>query len=56
MAELLLDGASNKVIARRLDISVHTAKFHVAAVLEKLGARNRSDAVAIALRDGLVAL
>jgi hypothetical protein len=54
--ELLVEGASNKVIARRLDISVHTAKFHVAAVLEKLGARNRSDAVAIALRDGLVAL
>lgn len=56
VAELLVEGASNKVIARRLSISVHTAKFHVAAVLEKLGARNRSDAVAIALRDGLVAL
>jgi DNA-binding NarL/FixJ family response regulator len=56
VAELLVEGASNKVIARRLAISVHTAKFHVAAVLEKLEARNRSDAVAIALRDGLVAL
>jgi DNA-binding CsgD family transcriptional regulator len=56
VAELLVEGASNKVIARRLDISVHTAKFHVGAVLEKLGAVNRSDAVAIALRDGLVAL
>jgi DNA-binding CsgD family transcriptional regulator len=56
VAELLVEGASNKVIARRLEISVHTAKFHVAAVLEKLNARNRSDAVAIALRDGLVAL
>ena len=56
VAELLVEGASNKVIARRLDISVHTAKFHVAAVLQKLHARNRSDAVAIALRDGLVAL
>ena len=56
VAALLVEGASNKVIARRLEISVHTAKFHVAAVLEKLGARNRSDAVAIALRDGLVAL
>lgn len=54
VAELLVEGASNKVIARRLDISVHTAKFHVAAVLEKLGARNRADAVAIALREGLV--
>lgn len=56
VASLLVEGASNKMIARRLGISVHTAKFHVAAVLEKLGARNRSDAVAIALRDGLVAL
>jgi DNA-binding NarL/FixJ family response regulator len=56
VAELLVEGASNKIIARRLGISVHTAKFHVAAVLEKLGARNRSDAVAISLRDGLVAL
>lgn len=54
VAELLVQGASNKVIARSLDISVHTAKFHVAAVLEKLGARNRADAVAIALREGLV--
>lgn len=54
VAVLLVDGASNKVIARELDISVHTAKFHVAAVLEKLGARNRADAVAIALREGLV--
>lgn len=53
---LLVEGASNKLIARKLDISVHTAKFHVTAVLEKLGARNRSDAVAIALRDGLVML
>jgi DNA-binding CsgD family transcriptional regulator len=53
---LLVEGASNKLIARVLDISVHTAKFHVTAVLEKLGARNRADAVAIALREGLVML
>jgi DNA-binding CsgD family transcriptional regulator len=51
---LLAEGASNKVIARRLDISVHTAKFHVAAILEKLGAVNRTDAIAIAMREGLV--
>lgn len=54
VALLLLDGRSNKAIARALDISVHTAKFHVAALLAKLGARNRADAVAIILREGLV--
>lgn len=56
VAALLVEGASNKVIARALDISVHTAKFHVTAILEKLGARNRADAVSIILREGLVAL
>ncbi|MBX9845901.1 MAG: LuxR C-terminal-related transcriptional regulator [Xanthobacteraceae bacterium] len=53
---LLAHGASNKVIARELRISVHTAKFHVASVLAKLGARNRSDAVAIGIRRGLILL
>lgn len=51
---LLAEGASNKVIARHLDISVHTAKFHVAAILVKLGAANRTDAIATAMRQGLV--
>ena len=56
VASLLLEGASNKLIARALDISVHTAKFHVTAILDKLGARNRADAVSIILREGLIAL
>jgi DNA-binding CsgD family transcriptional regulator len=56
VASLLVEGASNKVIARRLNISVHTAKFHVNAVIAKLGAHNRSDAVTLALRSGVVAL
>ena len=56
VSALLLEGASNKIIARALDISVHTAKFHVTAVLEKVGARNRADAVAIILREGLISL
>ncbi len=56
VAVLLVDGASNKVIARSLDISVHTAKFHVTAILDKLGARNRADAVSIVLREGLVSI
>lgn len=54
VAAMLIEGASNKLIARALDISVHTAKFHVTAVLEKLGARNRADAVGILLRTGLL--
>jgi DNA-binding NarL/FixJ family response regulator len=53
---LLAHGASNKVVARELEISVHTAKFHVASVLAKLKARNRSDAVAIGIRRGLILL
>ena len=44
--DLLAAGASNKVIARRLGLSFHTAKAHVAAVLQKLGAGSRADAVA----------
>lgn len=51
---LLAEGAPNKVIARRLEISVHTAKFHVAAIMQKLGAANRTDAIAIAMREGLI--
>ena len=46
---LMVEGAPNKAIARALGIAVRTAKFHVAAVLAKLGARNRAEAVAIAL-------
>ncbi len=54
VARLLTDGASNKVIARALDISVHTAKFHVTGIMDKLGARNRADAVSILLRQGML--
>lgn len=51
---LLAQGASNKAIARALSVSVHTAKFHVASVTEKLGASGRLEAVAVAIRSGLV--
>jgi DNA-binding CsgD family transcriptional regulator len=53
---LLAEGASNKAIARALGVSVHTAKFHVASLTEKLGATGRLEAVAIAIRSGLVML
>jgi two-component system, NarL family, nitrate/nitrite response regulator NarL len=52
----MADGASNKAIARRLGISFHTAKFHVAAILAKLDADSRTEAVARAAHLGLVML
>jgi DNA-binding NarL/FixJ family response regulator len=51
---LVAEGASNKEIAHSLALSLHTVKFHVASLIEKLGARSRGEAVAIALRAGLV--
>jgi DNA-binding CsgD family transcriptional regulator len=53
---LMAEGASNKQIARQLGISVHTAKFHVASVLDKLDATGRTDAVAHAARMGVIHL
>jgi DNA-binding CsgD family transcriptional regulator len=53
---VLAEGASNKTIARRLGISVHTVKYHVASILEKLDATGRTDAVAHAVRLGLILL
>jgi len=53
---LLADGASNKAIARRLGISVHTAKFHVGSLLDKLDASGRTDAVTHAARRGVIEL
>jgi DNA-binding NarL/FixJ family response regulator len=45
-------GLSNKAIARRLSISLHTVKFHIESLLRKLGAHSRAEAVAkgLALR------
>jgi DNA-binding CsgD family transcriptional regulator len=53
---LLAEGLSNKAIARRLGISVHTAKFHVGALMDKLDAVGRTDAVAHAARRGVIHL
>lgn len=53
---LLAEGLPNKAIARRLDISEHTVKFHVNAVLAKLGAQSRTEAVVRATRLGLILL
>ncbi|MEH2517129.1 DNA-binding CsgD family transcriptional regulator [Bradyrhizobium sp. AZCC 1610] len=53
---LMAEGASNKAIARQLGISVHTAKFHVGSLLDKLDATGRTDAVAHAARIGVINL
>jgi DNA-binding CsgD family transcriptional regulator len=53
---LMAEGASNKAIAKQLGISVHTAKFHVGSILDKLDATGRTDAVAHAARRGVIHL
>jgi DNA-binding NarL/FixJ family response regulator len=52
--DLLVQGFSNRLIGDRLGISEHTAKFHVNAILGKLGVATRTEAVAEAARRGLV--
>lgn len=52
--QLLAEGLSNKEIARRLGTSEHTAKFHVNAILGKLNAHSRTEAVTRAARLGLI--
>ena len=53
---LLAGGDSNKTMANRLGISVHTVKFHVSSILDKLGVSSRTEAVALGLRLGIVLL
>jgi DNA-binding NarL/FixJ family response regulator len=50
----MAEGLSNKEIASHLGISDHTVKFHVAAIMGKLGATSRTEAVMMAVRKGLV--
>jgi DNA-binding NarL/FixJ family response regulator len=52
--EMLSEGLSNKQIAARLNISEHTAKFHVNSVLGKLDAATRTEAVMRGFRSGLL--
>jgi len=53
---LIADGLPNKTIAARLEISEHTVKFHVNAILGKLGVASRTEAVVRATRLGLIFL
>lgn len=54
--ELLAKGLANREIAQALEISSHTAKFHVAQILEKTGAATRTEAVRQGLRLGWIGL
>jgi DNA-binding NarL/FixJ family response regulator len=53
---LLAEGLPNKTIAHRLSISEHTVKFHINAIMGKLGAQSRTEAVVRATRLGLILL
>lgn len=54
--QLLAEGLANKAIAQRLEISEHTVKFHVNAIMSKLGVQSRTAAVVRATRLGLILL
>jgi len=53
---MMAEGAANKTIAWKLNISEHTAKFHVASILTKLNASTRTEAVTVGIRRGLILL
>ena len=53
---LMAEGMSNRSISDALSISEHTAKFHVNAVMAKLGVQKRTEAVTRAVRLGLIIL
>jgi DNA-binding NarL/FixJ family response regulator len=54
--EMMAEGLSNRTIALRLKISRYTVKFHVAAILAKLVATSRTEAVTLGVRHGLISL
>jgi DNA-binding NarL/FixJ family response regulator len=54
--QLVSQGLSNKLIARELQVSEHTVKFHVSSIFAKLGAASRTDAISRGARQGLITL
>ena len=54
--QLIRDGSKNKQIADRLSISENTVNFHIKNIVDKLGANDRTHAVTIAVRRGLLSL
>jgi DNA-binding NarL/FixJ family response regulator len=54
LLELVVSGMSNKAIAQEMSISENTVKYYMKSILQKLGARNRTEAATLALRQGLI--
>jgi DNA-binding NarL/FixJ family response regulator len=54
--QFIAQGLANKQIALQLEISEHTVKFHLSSIYAKLGATNRTEAVNIGIRRGLISL
>jgi len=52
--QLLATGLGNKAIARQLNISEHTVKFHISSIFSKLHASSRTEAVTLGMRQGLI--
>lgn len=53
---MMAEGLANKSIARRLQISEHTVKFHIGSIFSKLDAASRTEAVMLGARQGLILL
>jgi DNA-binding NarL/FixJ family response regulator len=54
--QLVSQGLSNKLIARELQVSEHTVKFHISSIFGKLGAASRTEAISRGARQGLITL
>jgi two-component system, NarL family, response regulator YdfI len=54
LLQLLATGLGNKAIARQMNISEHTAKFHISSIFCKLNASSRTEAVMLGMRLGLI--
>jgi len=53
---MIAEGLPNKAIAAELGITSHTVKFHIASILQKMGAQSRTEAVTLGVRHGLLLL
>ena len=56
MLDLVADGLSAQDIAEKINLSDRTVEWHISQAMRKLGAKNRVQAVVLAIRDGLIAV